>query len=169
MIVYIRRPKKGLRHQKFQALYSGPYIIDSALGNDNFKLRHAETGKTLVSHANRLKYGTAREQIVRHNDPDMIEGKEEEESLAGDGGPGVEGAPADEREEGRERTPSPPPSLPDEERSLAPRALAPQPQTTSAQTPRRSARLKAKNKSGIDAAELSLQEWPPLPASRPNG
>ena len=169
MIVYVRRPKKGLRHQKFQALYYGPHIIDSALGNDNFKLRHAETGKTIISHANRLKYGTAREQIVRHNDPDMIEGREEEESLAGDGGPGTEDAPADEREEGRERIPSPPPSLPDEERALAPRALAPQPQTTSAQTPRRSARLKAKHQSGIDAAALSLQEWPPLPASRPNG
>ena len=87
MIVYVSRPKSGHRFQKFQPLFFGPHIISEALGNDNFLVRHSETGKKSVVHANRLKYGTAREQIIRHIDPDLIqEGErgEEDEALSDD-------------------------------------------------------------------------------------
>ena len=162
MIVYVRRPKTGKRHQKFQALYSGPWTIDSALGNDNFKLKHTETGKTHVSHANRLKYGTAREQIVRHNDYDVIKEGEEEESESEE-----REAPLDEGDSFSQRTPSPSPTDPPDATSAEPPSPppAPTPQTFPAAAtaaPRRSARLQGKNTLYTNALALSLQEWPPL-------
>ena len=157
MIVYVRRPKTGLRHQKFQPLYSGAYVIDSALGQDNFKLRHTESGKTLISHANRLKYGTAREQIIRHNDPDTIEEGERESQTSDD----EEALPGEESERDG-RTPSPPPSLPEAAPAKPPPPLPPPPPTIPATAPRRSARLQGKNKLYTNALSLCPAEWPPL-------
>ena len=166
MLVYVQRPKSGPRHQKFQPRYHGGWIIDSALGHDNFKLRHCETGRTTVAHANRLKYGTAREQIERHIDPEAIEEREREDL------PPIEEAPSTDDESQTERTPSPSPLPPDdapaETAPLPPPPLAPPPQTTSDAAPRRSARLRAKNRPSIHPNSLSLQEWPPLGLSPRN-
>ena len=100
MIVYIARPKKGLRHQKFQSLYMGPYVISETLGNDNFSLKHTESGRKVVSHANRLKYGTAREQIIRNNVPSHIQDGEKEDEEERDN----EERSGEREEEGRRQT-----------------------------------------------------------------
>ena len=76
MVVYLARPIKGPRHAKFQPLYSGPYVISDLKGNDNLVIRHAESGKSQTVHANRLKPGTAREQLVRSNDEAVIQDRE---------------------------------------------------------------------------------------------
>ena len=83
MVVYAQHIVKGAKHGKFQVLYDGPYTVVSVSVRNNVTIRSEETGRTKTLHANRLKFGTAREQWMKEAKPDGGSAEEERRRKTG--------------------------------------------------------------------------------------